>query len=168
MILSDYESQRSDMILCMVRHWLGLRTNPRSIDIITMGSYVTYIGHKLGTQLGGEDICRISPVMDDKALHVSHFIRISRRLTGRGATDSLLHLLQGRSDVETGVHHGRSSRRTSSSTLYTTDECHDGGHPEFLDAASSRILTSDRQSSYSRPLHVGHLAASAGHHLATA
>jgi hypothetical protein len=68
----------------MVRHWLGLRTNPRSINIIIMGSYMTYIGHRLGIQFGREDICRIPPVMDDKSLRASHFIKISRRLTVRG------------------------------------------------------------------------------------
>jgi ATHILA ORF-1 family len=103
MIMSDHELQRPDLILCMVRHWLGLRTNSRSTGIITMESYVTYIGHRLGTQLGEEDTCRISPVMDDKAIYVSHFIRISRRLTGREAIDSLIHLLQGRSDVAAGA-----------------------------------------------------------------
>jgi hypothetical protein len=39
---------------------------------------VTYIGHRLGTQFGGEDICRTPSVMDDKALRASYFIRISR------------------------------------------------------------------------------------------
>jgi hypothetical protein len=50
-----------------------------------MESYVTYIGHRLGTQFGGEDICKIPPDIDDKTLHASHFIRISRQLTRRGA-----------------------------------------------------------------------------------
>jgi hypothetical protein len=44
---------------------------------------VTYIGHRLGTQFNGDDIYRIPPVMDDKALRVSHFIRISKQLTKR-------------------------------------------------------------------------------------
>jgi hypothetical protein len=69
----------------MVHHWLELYTNPRSTGIITMGSYVTYIGHRLGTQFGGEDIYRIPPIMDDKALRASHFIRITRRLIGHRA-----------------------------------------------------------------------------------
>jgi hypothetical protein len=46
---------------------------------------VAYIVHRLGTQFGGENICRISPVIDDKALRASYFIRIFRRLTGHGA-----------------------------------------------------------------------------------
>jgi hypothetical protein len=75
-------------MLCIVRHWLRLRTNPRSTSIVTMGSYVTYIGHRLGTQFSGDDIYKIPPIMDDKALRASHFIRISRRLTGRGVRNN--------------------------------------------------------------------------------
>jgi hypothetical protein len=44
-----------------------------------------------------------------------------------------------------GVHHGRSSRCTACSTRYTIDGYHDGGHPEFVNAASSQILTPDGQ-----------------------
>jgi hypothetical protein len=36
----------------------------------------------LGTQFGGEDICKIPPIMDDKTLCASHFIKIFRRLIG--------------------------------------------------------------------------------------
>jgi ATHILA ORF-1 family len=60
-LLPDHELQQPDLMQCMVRHWLGPRINLRSTDIITMGSYVTYINHRLGTQFGGEDICKIRP-----------------------------------------------------------------------------------------------------------
>jgi ATHILA ORF-1 family len=84
-LLSDYELQRPDLMLCMLCDWLGLRTNPKSTDMITMESYMTYIGHKLGLQFIGDDIYKIPLMMNDKSLRASYFIRISRRLPGRGS-----------------------------------------------------------------------------------
>jgi hypothetical protein len=62
----------------MTHHWLGLRINPKSIGMITMVSYVTYIGYKLGLKFDNDDLCKEPPTIDDKTVHVSHFIRISK------------------------------------------------------------------------------------------
>jgi hypothetical protein len=37
-----------------------------------------YIGYKLCPQFDGDDLCKETPKIDDKALYASHFIEISR------------------------------------------------------------------------------------------
>jgi hypothetical protein len=125
----------------MVRYWLELRTNPRSTGIITMGSYVTYIGHKLGIQFDGDDIYRIPPVMDDWAQ--SEILLGFRGHAGARAADPRLHLFRGRSDMVARVPHGRSSRHTNTPTFYATHQRLHAGHPEHVRTASSQSFTWD-------------------------
>jgi hypothetical protein len=91
MLLMDHELQQAYLMMCVVRHYLGLSTNPMSIGMITMGSYVTYIGQKLDLQFNGDDMCKIPHVMGDKALCALHLSRSPDDYlsTGRDTTKSL-------------------------------------------------------------------------------
>jgi hypothetical protein len=69
--------------------------------------------------------------MDDKALYASHFIRISRRLTGHRVR--YYWIFADMVERELPIH----------SSICANDWHHDGGHPEFVYAASSQILLFD-------------------------
>jgi hypothetical protein len=74
---SSFTVTRSD-VLCKICYRLGIHTILRSSSVISMGSYVTCIGHKLGLNFNEDDMSRISHTIDTATHFSSQFIRISR------------------------------------------------------------------------------------------
>ena len=82
MLRPDSELVYPDLMLVMVRHWLGIQRSTRTGGDITIGAYVTFIGEKLGIDMHGDDICGGPNTLDAEAYRLGLFIRIERGVAG--------------------------------------------------------------------------------------
>ena len=78
MLRPDDQLERPDLMLLMVRHWLGIQGHGKKGGVLTCGSYVTRICRKLNIDLSEDHECPPPRTIDLRAIRSYGWVTFSR------------------------------------------------------------------------------------------